>query len=68
MWIYTGPPTPPDPNEMGWKETVRMNPGEVTTVIMQFNLPNLPTAAMRDAVEPPDRRARVRVALPHPGT
>jgi len=51
-WSYAGPPTPPDPNEIGWKETVRMNPGEVTTVIMQFNLPNLPTAAMRNAVSP----------------
>jgi spore coat protein A len=51
-WSYAGPPTPPDPNEMGWKDTVRMNPGEVTTVIMQFSLPNLPTAAMRNAVSP----------------
>jgi spore coat protein A len=51
-WSYTGPPMPPDPNEIGWKETVRMNPGEVTTVVMQFNLPNLPTAAMRNAVSP----------------
>ena len=41
-WQYTGPPIAPDANELGWKETVRMNPGEVTTVIMQFNLPNLP--------------------------
>ena len=49
---YTGPAIPPDANEIGWKETVRMNPGEVTTVIMQFNLPNLPTAAMADAVSP----------------
>jgi spore coat protein A len=32
---FTAPPTPPDPNEIGWKETVRMNPGEATTVIMQ---------------------------------
>ena len=32
-------PVPPDANELGWKETVRMNPGECTTVIMQFNLP-----------------------------
>ncbi len=32
----------PDPNETGWKETVRMNPGEVTTVIAQFNLPSTP--------------------------
>jgi spore coat protein A len=51
-WTYAGEPLPPDPNEIGWKETVRMNPGEVTTVIMQFNLPNLPTAAMRHAVSP----------------
>jgi spore coat protein A len=33
------PVLPPDPNEMGWKETVRMNPGEITTVDMQFTLP-----------------------------
>jgi len=49
---FTGPPTPPDANEVGWKETVRMNPGEATTVIMQFNLPRLPAAAMREAVSP----------------
>jgi spore coat protein A len=49
---FTGPPKPPDPNEVGWKETVRMNPGEATTVIMQFNLPVLPTAAMTNAVSP----------------
>jgi spore coat protein A, manganese oxidase len=49
---YIGPPTPPDPNEVGWKETVRMNPGEVTTVIMKFDLPTLPTAAMLNAVSP----------------
>ncbi len=48
---YTGPPTPPDPNEVGWKETVRMNPGEVTTVIMRFTLPTLP-AAMGDPLSP----------------
>lgn len=51
-WSYTAPPTPPEPNEIGWKETVRMNPGEITTVIMKFDLPQLPTAAMRDAVSP----------------
>jgi spore coat protein A len=31
--------TPPDPNYRGWKETVRMNPGTVTRVIMKFDLP-----------------------------
>ncbi len=30
---------PPDVNERGYKETVRMNPGEVTRVIMKFDLP-----------------------------
>ena len=30
---------PPDANELGWKETVRMNQGEVTRVIMRFDLP-----------------------------
>jgi spore coat protein A, manganese oxidase len=39
---FTGPAVAPDPNEMGWKETVRMNPGEVTRVIMKFTLPAVP--------------------------
>jgi spore coat protein A, manganese oxidase len=47
-----GTPMPPEANEIGWKETVRMNPGEVTTVIMKFDLPKLPTAAMRNATSP----------------
>jgi spore coat protein A len=41
---FTGPPRPPDANERGWKETVRMNPGECTTVIMKFDLPSVPFA------------------------
>jgi spore coat protein A len=47
-----GRPIPPDPNEAGWKETVRCNPGEVTTVAMKFDLPKLPTSEMRRAVSP----------------
>jgi spore coat protein A len=43
--------TPPDDNEKGWKETVRMNPGEVTRVIMKFDLPKLP-AVMDDPKSP----------------
>lgn len=39
---FTGPPRSPDLNELGWKETVRMNPGECTTVIMKFDLPRTP--------------------------
>lgn len=31
-----------DRNELGWKETVRINPFEVVTVIMKFDLPVLP--------------------------
>jgi spore coat protein A, manganese oxidase len=32
----------PKPTELGWKETVQMHPNEITTVIMQFNLPKVP--------------------------
>jgi spore coat protein A len=46
-----GKAIPPDDNELGWKETVRMNPGEVITVITQFNLPKLP-ALMGDPKSP----------------
>jgi spore coat protein A len=35
----TGQPTGPDANENGWKDTVRMNPGEVTTILVKFDLP-----------------------------
>ena len=41
---YTGPAHPPARTELGWKDTVRMNPGEVTTVIMRFDLPRVPFA------------------------
>jgi spore coat protein A, manganese oxidase len=34
-----GAPRPPDATELGWKETVRMNPFEVTRVIMKFDVP-----------------------------
>jgi spore coat protein A, manganese oxidase len=44
--VYNGTPTflpggpySPSPMESGWKETVRMNPGEVIRVIMKFDLP-----------------------------
>jgi spore coat protein A, manganese oxidase len=49
--LIPGTETPPDANEIGWKETVRMNPGEVTTVKMQFNLPTLP-ASMGNPLSP----------------
>jgi FtsP/CotA-like multicopper oxidase with cupredoxin domain len=31
-----GQPSPPDSNERGWKDTFRMNPGEVTRVLVRF--------------------------------
>ena len=37
-----GPARRPNLNEMGWKETVQMHPGEVTEVIMKFDLPKIP--------------------------
>jgi spore coat protein A len=39
---YTAPAVGPDATELGWKETIKMNPGEVTTVIMKFKLPKVP--------------------------
>jgi spore coat protein A len=36
---FTGPARGPERNELGWKETVQMHPGEVTTVAMKFDLP-----------------------------
>jgi spore coat protein A len=34
--VYTGPSVPPDPNEMGWKDTVPAHPGMVTRIIAKF--------------------------------
>jgi len=39
-----GPERGPDATELGWKDTVRMNPGEVTRIIMQFNMSPVPFA------------------------
>lgn len=30
---------PPEPNEVGWKDTVQMFPGEVTRIVAKFDLP-----------------------------
>jgi len=38
----TGVARGPELNELGWKETVQMHPGEVTSVIMKFDLPPVP--------------------------
>jgi spore coat protein A len=33
---YTGPPMPPEENELGWKDTVRVNSRTVTRIIVPF--------------------------------
>ncbi len=40
--VFTGPARGPDANERGWKETVRCNPGEVTRIIMRFDMAVMP--------------------------
>jgi len=42
LFTPTGLARGPEPNELGWKETVQMHPGEVTSVIMKFDLPAVP--------------------------
>ena len=39
---FSGPARAPEANELGWKETIRMNPGECTTILMKFDLPTTP--------------------------
>ncbi|UII57701.1 multicopper oxidase [Cytobacillus spongiae] len=34
--VPTGPRRSPDPNERGWKDTVRANPNEITRIIVPF--------------------------------
>ncbi len=34
---YSGPARPADPGETGWKDTVRVNPGTVTRIIVRFD-------------------------------
>ncbi len=50
--LYTADARGPDAIELGWKETVHMNPGEVTTIIMKFDLPvvpfSVPTSPRKD--------------------
>ena len=34
--IYKSDPVPPEPNELGWKDTVRVTPGASTRIIVKF--------------------------------
>jgi spore coat protein A, manganese oxidase len=45
-------PIPAPPAEQGWKDTVRANPGEITTIRMKFDLPRkIDTATGQYAVD-----------------
>jgi spore coat protein A len=35
--VYTGDAIPPEPHEMGWKDTVRATPGACTRIIVNFS-------------------------------
>ena len=37
--VLSGAARGPEVNELGWKETIKMNPGEVTSILMKFDLP-----------------------------
>jgi FtsP/CotA-like multicopper oxidase with cupredoxin domain len=50
---WDGQVRPPDPNELGWKETVRMNPLEDIIVAMRPEAPGLPFA-IPDSMRPMD--------------
>lgn len=41
-FVPSGAARGPEPDELGWKETCKMHPGEVITVIMKFDLPATP--------------------------
>lgn len=53
-----GTPAGPDPNENGWKDTLRMNPGEVTTVLIRWAPTDAPSSGAACPAPP---------ALPTPG-
>ena len=57
VFTPTGVARGPEPNELGWKETVQMHPGEVTTVIMKFDLPTAPAVRTVRLPKPADRAA-----------
>ncbi len=51
---WDGAIRPPDPNELGWKETVRMNPLEDAIVALR---PDRPDAALQDRRQRPAARS-----------
>ncbi|HEY3380425.1 MAG TPA: multicopper oxidase domain-containing protein, partial [Vicinamibacterales bacterium] len=56
---FIGPARPADPNERGWKETIRMNPAECITLITRFSLPADPVVDHRRVTVPYSPRFEV---------
>jgi len=48
-----GKPIPADPNERGWKDTYRMNPGQVTRILVRFSPQDESPAFSFDATAEP---------------
>lgn len=44
---HIGHPIPPDANESGWKDTVRMNPGQVTRILIRYAPQSVPQCWVR---------------------
>ncbi len=76
----TGVARGPELNELCWKETVQMHPGEVTSIVMKFDLPQVPfevpssprAALAQDGFgitpDPTQDLPRVCLSLPYPRT
>jgi len=45
-----GEPIEPDDNEKGWKDTVRMNPNQVTRIIVRFAPQDTPTSFVKPGI------------------
>ena len=69
--FVTGSSVPPGADEGGWKDTLKILPFEVTTVAIRWApttvaVNQVSAGVNRYAVRPDQRRAGLRVALPHP--
>lgn len=45
--FLSNPPMEPDENERGWKDTVRMNPGQVTRILVRFAPQRVPATCVK---------------------
>jgi spore coat protein A len=61
-----GPPISPDATELGWKETVKMHPGQVIRLIMNFNIPPTRITGPGPSYTPVDLTSKGGTALGDP--